>query len=58
MTTYFENLTVKLHVLFSQKKKKKLHVLYIYQHTCKFHANKILFIIRFINLFFMHDFRL
>ena len=57
MTTYFENLTVKLHVPFSQKK-KNLHVLYIYQHTCKFHANKILFIIRFINLFFMHDFRL
>ena len=46
MPTYFEKLTV------------KLHVLYIFNIFVKFRVNWTLFIIRFINLFFMHNFRL
>ena len=42
MVTYFENLTAGLHVLYT-------HV--------KFCVNQMLFIIQFINLFFMHNFR-
>ena len=44
--TYFENLTVELHVFY---------VLHTYVKIC---ANWILYTIRFINLFFMHNFRL
>ena len=40
LTTYIENLTV------------KLHVFYVLNTDVKFHANHILFIIRSINLFF------
>ena len=46
MPTYFEKLTV------------KLHVLYIFNIFVKFRVNWTLFIIRFINLIFMHNFRL
>jgi len=42
MTIYFENLTVKLHVLY----------------VLKIHVNQLLFTILFINLFFMYNFRL
>ena len=47
MVTYFENLTV------------GLHVVYILNTHVKFHADRMLFISRFINYFFlMHNFRL
>ena len=46
MATYFENLTV------------KLHILYVLKTHVKFHTNRMLFIIRSINLFFMYNFRL
>ena len=46
MTTYFENLIV------------ELHVFYILNTHVKFHANRMLFTIWFINLFFMNNFRL
>ena len=46
MVTYFENLTIELHVLF------------VFKTHIKFHANQMLLIIRFINLFFMYNFRL
>ena len=45
MTTYFENLVV------------KLHILYILKKYVKFHANWMLFTIRSINLFFKHNFK-
>ena len=43
-TTYFENLTI------------ELHVLYVLKTHVKFHVNQMLFIIRFINLFFKYKF--
>ena len=46
MTIYFENLTI------------ELHILYVLNKHVKFHINQILFSIRFINLFFMHNFKL
>ena len=46
MTIYFENITV------------GLYILYIFKMHIKFCANKMLFTIQSINLFFMHDFRL
>ena len=42
IVTYFENLTI------------KLYVFYVLNTYIKFYVNWILFIIRFINLFFMH----
>ena len=46
MTICFENLTIELYVLYVLK----IHI--------KFHANWMLFSIRFINLFFIYNFRL
>ena len=46
MTKYFENRIVRLQVFYVPNK----HV--------KFHSNWILFTIKFINLFFMHKFKL
>ena len=46
MATYFENLTV------------KLHVLYIFNMHVKFISNWILFIIQLVNLFLIHNLRL
>ena len=46
MITYFENLI------------SGLHVLYILNMCVKFISNRILFTIRLINLFFMHNLRL
>ena len=46
IATYFENLTV------------KLHVLYIFNMHVKFISNWILFIIQLVNLFFIHNLRL
>ena len=46
MATYFENLTI------------ELHVFYILKTHVKFHTNQMLFTIRSINLFFMYNFRL
>ena len=46
MTTYFKNLTI------------GLHIFYVLNKHVKFHINQILFSIRFINLFFMHNFKL
>ena len=46
MTTYFKILTI------------GLHILYVLNKHVKFHINQILFSIRFINLFFMHYFKL
>ena len=46
MSTYFENLTI------------ELHILYILNKHVKFHVNRILFTIRYINLIFVHNFRL
>ena len=46
MTTYFENLVV------------KLHILYILKTYVKFHINWMLLTIRSIRLFFMYNFRL
>ena len=46
IATYFENLTV------------KLHVFYVLNTHIKFHVSQMLFIIRSTNLFFMHNFRL
>ena len=46
MTIYFENLTI------------RLHIFYILNTHIKFRINYILFTIRFIKLFFMHNFRL
>ena len=46
MITYFENLTF------------KLHVLYVFKTRVKFYANRILFTIQSINLFFMYNFKL
>ena len=43
MTTYFENLTV------------ELYVFYILDMHVKFHSNGILFTIKSINLFFIHN---
>ena len=39
MATYFENITI------------ELHILYVFQTYVKFHANKMLFIIRSITYF-------
>ena len=36
----------------------ELHVLYIFKTRVKFQANRMLFTIRFINLFFMYNIRL
>ena len=44
MTTYFENLTI------------RLYILYIINTYIKFYVNQVLFTIRFINFFFMHNF--
>ena len=44
MNMNFENLTV------------VLHILYILNTHVKFHSNLVLFTIRSINLFFMHNF--
>ena len=44
MTTFFEKVT------------NKLHALYVFKIYVKFHANRIFFTIRSINLFFMYDF--
>ena len=44
--SYFENLTI------------TLHVHYVFNVHVKFCVNWILFTIQFINLFFMHNFRL
>ena len=44
ITTYFENLTV------------KLHIFYFLNKYVKFRVNQILFTIRSINLFFRHNF--
>ena len=46
MTTYFENLTI------------GLHVLYILNTNIIFHTNRMLSTIRSINLFFTHNFKL
>ena len=46
ITIYFKNLTIKLHALYALK----THV--------KFFVNRILFIIWFIRLYFMHNFKL
>ena len=46
MTIYLENLTV------------RLHFLYVLNTHIKFYANQMLFIIQFLNLIFMHNFRL
>ena len=46
MVTYFNNLTV------------ELHVFYVLNTHFKFYINWILFTIQLINLFFMHNFRL
>ena len=46
MIIYFENIIV------------ELHVLYIFKIYVKFDANLMLFIIWYINLFFMYNFRL
>ena len=46
MVTYFEDLTV------------GLHVFYVLNKHVKFNANWMFFIIRSINLFFMHNFRM
>ena len=46
MDTYFENLIV------------GLHVLYTFNMHVKFRSNKMLFTIQFINLFFKHSLRL
>ena len=46
MIIYFENLIV------------RVYVLYILNKYIKFHVNKMLLIIRSINLFFIHNFRL
>ena len=46
MTIYFENITV------------GLYILYIFKMHIKFCANKMLFTIQSINLFFMYNFRL
>ena len=46
MVTYFENLTV------------GLHVLYTFNMYIKFRSNQMLFTIQFINLFFIHSLRL
>ena len=46
MVTYFNNLTV------------ELHVFYVLNTHIKFYINWILFTIQLINLFFMHNFRL
>ena len=47
MTTYFENIIIRLHVFF-----------YVVNTHIKFRVSRILFIIQFINLFFIHNFRL
>ena len=44
MATYFENLTI------------GLHILCIINTNVKFYINQILFTIRFLNLFFIHNF--
>ena len=44
MATYFENLTI------------GLHILSILNTNVKFYINQILFTIRFLNLFFIHNF--
>ena len=46
MTIYLENLTI------------RLHFLYVLNTHIKFYANQMLFIIQFLNLIFMHNFRL
>ena len=46
MTIYFKNLSV------------GLHILYVVNTHIKFHVNRMLFTIQFINLFFKHNFRL
>ena len=46
MATYFENITV------------QLHDIYVFKTHVKFHANRMLFTIQSINLFFMYNSRL
>ena len=46
MTTYFKNLTI------------ELYVLYVLKTHVKFHVNRMLFTIQFVNLFFMNNVRL
>ena len=46
MTTYLENLTI------------ELHVFYVVNIHIKFHVYRMLFTIRFINLLFIHNFKL
>ena len=46
MATYFENITVELYVFYVLK----IHI--------KFYANRMIFTIQFINLFFMYNFKL
>ena len=46
MAIYFENLIIELHILCILK----IHI--------KFRADEIMFIILFINLFFMHNFKI
>ena len=46
MATYFENLTI------------GLQTIYALNMNVKFRVNQMLFTIRFINLFFMHKFKL
>ena len=43
MTTNFENLIV------------ELHILYVLNMHVKYHSNEILFTIKYINLFFIHN---
>ena len=68
ITTYFENLTVELHVLYTFNKINittyfenltvELHVLYTFDTHVKFYVNHILFTILFISFYFMHNFKL
>ena len=46
MITYFENVTI------------GLHILYVLNTNVKFHVNRMLFIIQFISLVFTHNFKL
>ena len=46
MIIYFENLII------------ELHIYYVFKIRVKFYANRMLFTIQFINLFFMYNFRL
>ena len=46
ITTYFEYLTI------------RLHVLYVLNTYVKFHVNQMIFIIQSIDLFSMHNFKI